>query len=121
MDLAISKFATDLACADIKFLSLASPLGGYRRRFLDPKYPSRFPNSVVTLGTADTDEIIAEQFTGDPGLRKWTLNALHKIGSDATEPVPEEKSVASQLCMIERLSAGDSEKFVGRFGDRRWF
>lgn len=64
----------------------------------------------------------AEQVTGDPEVRKWILRAFHKIDASVTGPVSVDESVTSQVKVIKGLTAGDSGRFVGRFGDStNWF
>jgi hypothetical protein len=63
----------------------------------------------------------AKTVTGDPELRKFFLNAFHKIDPRVEGPIPVEESVASQLKVIQKLTAEMSGKHVGRLGDGDWF
>jgi hypothetical protein len=63
----------------------------------------------------------AKTVTGDPELRKFFLNAFHKIDPRVKGPIPVEESVASQLKVIQNLTAEMSGKHVGRLGDDDWF
>ncbi|KAF2785850.1 NAD(P)-binding protein [Melanomma pulvis-pyrius CBS 109.77] len=81
------------------------------------------PEGIKTLsmspGWVATDA--AEQVTGEPEVRKYMLNAFHKIDPTVTGPTPVAEAVASQLKTIRGLTAENSGKSVGRFGNNDWF
>ena len=58
----------------------------------------------------------AEQVTGDPAVRKFILDAFHKLDTSVTGPIPVAESVSDQLQVIQNLSEKDSGRFLTHHG-----
>lgn len=54
-------------------------------------------------------------------MRKWMLDAFHKVDERVEGPIPVEESVAAQIETILNLTAEDSGKVLGHRGDTEWF
>ncbi|KAF2647586.1 NAD(P)-binding protein [Lophiostoma macrostomum CBS 122681] len=89
MNMAITKFAAELAPEGIKTLSLAP-------------------------GWVNTDA--AKAVTGDPEVRKFVLGMFHKVDPNVTGPLPVDESVTAQLQVIQSLSEATSGKFLSLRG-----
>lgn len=95
MNMAITKYATELAPEGIKTLAL-SP------------------------GWVNTDA--AKAVTGDPEIRKVVLGMFHKIDPNVEGPAPIEEAVDNMLNVIRNLTEADSGKFLTHHGDEQtWF
>ncbi|PVH98336.1 NAD(P)-binding protein [Periconia macrospinosa] len=94
MNMVMTKYAVELANEGIRTLSMS-------------------PGWVATDA--------AEAVTGDPEIRKFFLNAFHKLDPTVTGPIPVETSVAAQLKLVKNLTAEDSGKFVTHNGNSEWF
>ncbi|KAL5387073.1 hypothetical protein DPSP01_003684 [Paraphaeosphaeria sporulosa] len=95
MNMAMTKFASELAPEGIKTLSL-SP------------------------GWVNTDA--AKAVTGDPEIRKFMLNMFHKVDPKVEGPAPIEEAVSNMLRVIGKLNEADSGKFLTHYGDEeQWF
>ncbi|KAJ3544368.1 hypothetical protein NM208_g3088 [Fusarium decemcellulare] len=94
MNIVTTKFGTELAQDGIKTLSL-SP------------------------GWVDTDA--AQAVTGEPAIRKFMLNAFHKLDQTVTGPISVHQSVTDQLQVIQGLTEVNSGKFLTHHGNNDWF
>ncbi|KAH7084813.1 hypothetical protein BKA63DRAFT_430699 [Paraphoma chrysanthemicola] len=95
MNMAVTKFATELADEGIKMLAL-SP------------------------GWVNTDA--AKAVTGDPEIRKVVLDMFHKVDPKVEGPASIEEAVANMLQVIGHLTQEDSGKFLTHHGDEEtWF
>ncbi|EXJ56769.1 hypothetical protein A1O7_07113 [Cladophialophora yegresii CBS 114405] len=95
MNVITTKFGAELAQEGIKTLSM-SP------------------------GWVNTDA--AKAVTGDPEIRKFMLNAFHKIDPTVEGPISVDESVTDQLQVIQNLTEADSGKFLTHHGNHdEWF
>ncbi|KAL5464763.1 hypothetical protein PMIN06_000930 [Paraphaeosphaeria minitans] len=95
MNMAMTKFAGELAPEGIKTLSL-SP------------------------GWVDTDA--AKAVTGDPEVRRFVLDMFHKVDAKVEGPAPVGEAVSDMLRVIGGLDEVDSGKFLTHHGDEeQWF
>jgi len=94
MNMVMTKFGIELAGDGIKTLS-------------------------ISPGWVETDA--AKAVTGDPAVRKFMLNAFHKLDPTVTGPISVEESVISQLKTIGNLSESNSGTFTTHNGDGKWF
>jgi hypothetical protein len=63
----------------------------------------------------------AKTVTGDPEVRKFFLDAFHKIDPTVEGPIPVAESVSEQLRVIQNLTVEDSGKFLTHHGNDVWF
>jgi hypothetical protein len=64
----------------------------------------------------------AREVTGEPEVRKFMLNAFHKIDPKVEGPIPVDESVTEQIRVIQNLTEENSGKFVGHRGNAaEWF
>lgn len=55
-------------------------------------------------------------------MRKWILNAFHKLDKNVKGPIPIDESVNAQLEVLQGLTEADSGKFLTHHGDNdTWF
>jgi len=94
MNVVTTKFGAELAKDGIKTLSL-SP------------------------GWVNTDA--AQAVTGEPAIRKFMLDAFHKIDPTVDGPISVEESVTEQLQVIQSLTEASSGKFLTHRGNNNWF
>jgi len=95
MNIVTTKFGIELAQEGIKTVSL-SP------------------------GWVDTDA--AREVTGDPAIRKFMLNAFHKLDQSVTGPISVDESVTDMLQVIQSLTEANSGKYLSHHGNNdEWF
>ncbi|KAF4994676.1 hypothetical protein FDECE_13049 [Fusarium decemcellulare] len=94
MNIVTTKFGTELAQDGIKTLPL-SP------------------------GWVNTDA--ARAVTGKPAIRKFMLNAFHKLDPTVDGPISVDQSVTDQLQVIQGLTEANSGKFLTHHGNSDWF
>ncbi|KAJ9641308.1 hypothetical protein H2204_002986 [Knufia peltigerae] len=82
------------------------------------------PEGIKTVslspGWVDTDS--ARAVTGDPKVRKFMLNAFHKIDKSVEGPISVEEAIKLQLQVIQGLTEADSGKTLTHRGNSDgWF
>ena len=81
---------------------------------------SQYARRIVSAQIADLRT--AQAVTGDPEIRKFILNAFHKIDPSVNGPIPVDESVSAMLKVIQNLTEASSGKFLTHHGnDDEWF
>ena len=69
-----------------------------------------------------TDSRTAREVTGEPAVRKFMLDAFHKLDQSVTGPISVDESVTDMLQVMQNLTEANSGKFVTHHGNHdEWF
>ncbi|KIV94491.1 hypothetical protein, variant [Exophiala mesophila] len=82
--------------------------------------PEGIKTVALSPGWVDTDA--SRAVTGDPEVRKFMLNAFHKLDKDVEGPISVDESIALQLKVIQDLNQENSGKTLTHRGNSDgWF
>ncbi len=113
MNIVMTKFGAELAPDGIKTLSM-SP--GWVNTDAGQSIRASQNHESLT-----SDKKTAQAVTGEPAIRKFMLDAFHKLDPSVDGPISVDQSVTDQLQVIQSLTEANSGKFVSQHGNNDWF